>query len=204
MLISVHGTIGAGKTTIINYLKDRGVTTFCEPVEEWKDELIALYTAVTPQEKEQAIIGIQDAAYKNMLNIYNCIKEDPNKIYFIERSCWDTFSIFVPLNQELYLNKKIYDYHIERAEKLEKLFETVTPNRVKIFVRTTLEKAIHRTKNRNDGFDIDVAYQERLFNLHEEAFEKCKNDNNVVNIDNSEDKMQNELGKFNAINILCT
>lgn len=203
MLISVHGTIGAGKTTIINHLKSKGVTAFCEPVDEWSKELLALYTAVTPLEKEQAIIGIQDAAYKNMLNIYNEIKKEPNKIYFIERSCWDTYSIFVPLNKDLYLNKKIYDFHIERAEKLEKLFETVTPNRVKIFVRTTLEKAITRTKNRNDGFDIDVNYQKRLFNLHESAFEKCKRDENIVNIDNSEDKMQHELGKFNAINMLC-
>lgn len=198
MLISVHGTIGAGKTTIINKLAGANVITFCEPVDDWKNELLALYTAVTPEEKEKAIIGIQDAVYYNMERIYDAIKQDPNKIYFIERSCWDSYSIFIPLNKDLYLDKNVYQAHIERAVELEEKFKLLVPKRIKVFIHTTCNDAIRRTKNRGDGFDIDVYYQSRLHALHEEAFAKHINDNDVIYIDNSEEKKGDELGKFDV------
>ena len=195
MLISIHGTIGAGKTTIIKRLSGLNIVTFSEPVDEWKEELLALYTAETAEEKEKAIIGIQNAVYDNMVKIYNTIKESPDKYYFIERSCWDTYSIFVPLNEDLYLDKKIYQQHIDRAKELERLFDTVTQKRIKIFVTTTLQKAIQRTKNRGDGFDIDVEYQRKLFELHEKAFAEHKDDKGVIFVDNSHEIDAEDLKK---------
>lgn len=170
---SLHGTIGAGKSTILSYLeKELNVVIIPEPVKEWGDALNEFY-----ENKKGSVEKLQLTILDSMEKIYDNImqlqKEGVKSVY-IERSPWDVINIFMPSNKHKFESEEKYNEIVDKFAELGQRLAKNVKSRKMIYVRVDLATAIKRVKNR--GEDIDEKYQRILLKSHEDSI----NDNFII------------------------
>ncbi len=131
--VEIEGNIGAGKSSIISCLHDKGYTVIKEPLSHFSNyfghnPLVNVY--VTPQ-SDAAIV--QDFIIKTSHDYYNDIfsqdfREPGQEYLFTDRS-FDSVKTFIELYYDLgYINSYAKDYLFRRYTKIQ------TPNRFNVKV----------------------------------------------------------------------
>lgn len=179
MRISIGGSIGSGKSTILQMLKANGYDVFFEPVDEWK-HISKFY-----EDKKRWAFTFQ-------IEVLNSFTSCPNKKTTIcERSPWESYHIFAKTLltsgdmtvDEFELYKNLYDKFAWKPD----LF---------IYLRTDPSICMERIKLRNRLCEasIDLEYLKTLHTLYDSIYLR----NAVcINANNHEDNVFNDV--LNAI-----
>lgn len=152
MRISVGGSIGSGKSTILERLKENGHNVFFEPIESWK-HLEKFYL-----DKKRWGFTFQI----EVLNSFSVCESSNNII--CERSPWESYNIFAKLLSESgYLTGdefSLYESMYRRTSWKPDLF---------IYLKTDAEVCLERVRKRNRNCEnvIDASYLEKLNILYE-------------------------------------
>lgn len=212
MKIYIEANIGAGKSTFIHLLKNKlkhnnKYSFVLEPVEVWKHKY-----------KNKENNNILDLFYNNVSrwsytfqmtafmtriqSIQQKIEENPNNIFFIERSIYTDKNCFAKLCYQNNLMDKIeWELYNDCFLWLEKTID-VKPD-IYLYLYLKPEKCLERIKKRNreEEINITLEYLTQLHNKHEIWMEEnIKKGVNVIKINVEEDFEENEFIFLNHCN----
>jgi deoxyadenosine/deoxycytidine kinase len=176
-IITVDGNIGAGKTTILNYIHTNyNINIDLEPIEKWKSYL--------------------DNIYLNNSNYFNFqirvwmdrtwIQEKSNNLLLMERSPYFINNTF---NTYIYNNNLITENEQNIINELYEKSKIIWNSKYYIYLYSNPKKCYDRIikRGRINELDISPIYLEKIHLLHEKAYENIKNNieykNNVICID---------------------
>lgn len=156
MRISIGGSIGSGKSTVLKKLQECGYDVFFEPIEEW-EHLAEFY-----RDKSRWAFTFQ---VEVLHSFTKCC--DSDKIIICERSPWESDKIFsktlvedgsMSMN-EYNLFKKIYEQLAWKPD-------------IFIYLKTTPDICMKRImeRNRNCESTISMEYLEHLHNTYENIY----------------------------------
>jgi len=172
VLITIDGNIGAGKSTILKFLKDvANINTDPEPVDEWEPFLIDMYK----NNKD---------GFEFQVKVWNdrCFnqKYNSNGITCIERSPLFQWNVFTKAN---YYNGKLSDIQYNLLNDLYN-FPSYKPD-LYIYLRTDPLKCIERIgiRDRNCESDIDTTYITQIHDLHEKTYNEINEYKHCVDIE---------------------
>lgn len=170
MKISIGGSIGCGKSTILDRLKKDGYAVFFEPLDEWK-HLPKFY-----ENKERWSFTFQ----MEVLNSFQKLKHEGEQCVVCERSPWESYHIFSKMLLE---NGCMTPGEFELFERLyDKL--AWKPD-LFIYLRTTPETCQERIRKRERPCEtsIDIEYLKRLHEKYEALYARgivCVDANRTV------------------------
>jgi deoxyadenosine/deoxycytidine kinase len=173
MIVSVEGNIGAGKSSLLEELEIRGLNTFKEPLDEWKEWLDRFYT-----DRNRWAFSMQ----MKVLSSFARDRFPTSGVCVIERSCLSCKQVF---GQLLYnqgnLGEKEWDLYRKFCDLV-----SWSPDLI-IYVDTPPEVCISRIKERSrSGEDtIDVPYLGRLDFQYGNMLKYYKGD--VLRVDGTKD-----------------
>lgn len=178
---TIHGAIGAGKSTVLSIIKEdskphplkgRYFTTavnekfgtvafFPEPVDEWKDTLSKFYKdkETNTAEIQHVILGSQGRQIQEI----NEIRDKVDTI-LLERSPWDARNIFVELNKENLSEEEYKEITFECDQLLDKLGKVT-----QVHVVCQKDQMVERVLNRGllDGVPAEEDSIPYLFQVQE-------------------------------------
>jgi len=157
MRVSFGGSIGSGKSTVLNMLKQDGYNVFFEPIDEW-NHLSKFY-----ENKKRWSFTFQ-------IEVLNSFVQCPNDGYVLcERSPWESYHIFTKMLVEN------GDMSVDELELFNKLYENIAwkPD-LFIYLRTTPEVCMERIIKRNRACEssIDVPYLRSIHDLYDKMYER--------------------------------
>ena len=174
-IITIDGNIGAGKSTILNYLHTNyNIYVDLEPIDKWKPFL--------------------DNMYKNKKNYFNfqvrvwldrswIQEKEGNNNIIMERS---------PLFIKNTFNKYMFDNELTTSQEnniINELYQNtdnIWKSNYFIYIRSSPDKCLERIlkRGRENELDITIDYLRAIHNLHEETYKKAVNDGlNIIMID---------------------
>jgi len=172
VLITIDGNIGAGKSTILKFLKDvANINADLEPVDEWEPFLVDMYKNNKDGFEFQVKVWTDRCFNQNY---------DSDSITCIERSPLFQWNVFTKAN---YYNGKLSDRQYNLLNNLYD-FPSYKPD-LYIYLRTDPLKCIERIKvrDRNSESDIDTAYITQIHDLHEKTYNEIKEYKHCVEIE---------------------
>jgi deoxyadenosine/deoxycytidine kinase len=165
-IISIDGNIGAGKSTVLKYLRTKyNHTIDLEPVDDWLPFLHDVY------KNNKDAFEFQIKVWTDrMFDTYY----QPNTKTLVERSGHFQWHVFTKYSLET-------DKLTDRQYTILKTLYDKAPTQpdAYIYLRTTPEetfKRIHK-RNRNCESDIDLPYIEKLHDMHENAYQDLLDEN---------------------------
>lgn len=163
-IISVHGSIGAGKSTYIDHLQDtnENIQVFKEPIHLWQKYLDEFYK----NHSVYTLLNLQDCILFTMNNMIMNIKNSNNSLIVIERSPMDSV-LFLRTNRHL-LSDDQYMHYFTLYHNLEKELARIGV-RERIYIRN--RNHIERVESRGDV--IDEKYQKEINDLYEDQYRCC-------------------------------
>lgn len=173
-IITIDGNIGAGKTSVLNYLhRNYKIPVDLEPVENWSSYLSDLY------ENNENIFKFQIRVWLD-----RCwIQEKSNTVILVERSPRFIQNVFIDIAEEQkILSSKEKHLLMDLHKKTDKLWE----NNIYIYLKSNPENCCKRIKKRNRVCEKNITddYINDLHKKHEELYNKMKNDNHdIISID---------------------
>ena len=187
MIITIDGNIGAGKSTVLEYLKAQGNNTSykidLEPVNDWTPFLIDMYK----NNKD---------AFEFQIKVWTdrCFKPDytsqKDRVHCVERSPHFQWNVFALAN---YKNGKLNE---RQMDVLEDLYERpcYTPD-LSIYLVSDPSRCMRRIEGRNRECENDISeeYIRHLHDLHEYAYTSIRNKHKVCVF--IEHKTQEEIGE---------
>ena len=182
MKIVIDGNIGCGKSTLIQKLKDYGITVYGEPVEEWTEWLKLFYN-----DPKSYSFGFQLQVLKSHLK-----NGDKSKEGVFERSPLSCQKVFGEILYETGNLKKI---EMELLNDFINSFGWI-PHKV-FYLRCNPQVCFDRIQERNrDGEDlITLEYLDNIHNKYEQLY--YYNDTNfivhTIDANNSIDIIFNEI-----------
>lgn len=173
-IITIDGNIGAGKTTILNYLHTNyNIYIDLEPVDKWKPFL--------------------DDIYNNKKNYFNFqirvwldrswIQEKDNTTIIMERSPYFIRNTF---NKYMATNNLINKQENNIIQELYNKTDLIWKSDFYIYIRSTPENCLERIykRGRENEKEITLEYLKAIHKLHEEAYEDAiENKMKVIIID---------------------
>ena len=160
--ISIEGSIGSGKTTVVNKLNEeyfhKDVGIFREPIEEWGPYLELFYN----NKKRYAFLS-QVRINTSFLNIYNKVQKTDTAI--TERSSFSAKHIF---GKMLYDKDIMTDKEYYLCNELIDLTQHKIPDYF-IYLKTDPFISYNRIIERGDK-PIDINYLQNLSNYHDKTF----------------------------------
>lgn len=196
-IISIEGNIGSGKTTLFSVLKnklDPNIYIFInEPVDIWlsiKDKQGENILEKFYKDQYKYSFSFQMMAYISRLHIIKkTIKENPNKIIIIERSCLTDKNVFAKM---LYNDDKIEEicYKIYLMW-FDEFLEDIAINKF-IYLNTQASICFDRIQKRSRGGEnnIQSEYLDRCHNYHIDWLSQVSNklelNGNIEFIDNND------------------
>ena len=197
-VLSIEGNIGSGKSTIINFLKEKYKDSsdfifLPEPVDQWeqikdKDNNTILSKFYNDQKKYS--FAFQMMAYISRLELLRkAIQENPSKIIITERSLFTDKFVFA---QMLYDDHKMEEIEYQIYNKWFHSFIDLAPLHKLIYLKTDPEISFKRIIKRNrDGENaIPFDYIKNCHSYHNHMYEvmdcqkkiiDCTNDFNQDN-----------------------
>ena len=190
MIITIEGSIGAGKSTLINKLKnlfhDNDEIIFLdEPIKLWEsiadDNENILQKFYNNQTKYsfafQILTGITI-----LKNIKDTLKENPKAIIIMERSVYTGKCIF---SKMLYDNKHIEDVEMQTYLMwYDQYASDFEPDAI-IYLDTSPKICKERIqiRNRTGEKDISIKYLKQCHQYHQTMCKFFHNSNNIITID---------------------
>jgi deoxyadenosine/deoxycytidine kinase len=175
VILSIEGNIGAGKSTLINYLKKNlhsadyvPIVYVDEPVEEWNSvrsdddkPMLELFYA----DPKRYAFSFQMMAYISRLsNLSTIVKNNPHSIIVTERSLLTDYHVFA---------KMLHDSHDITTEeyaiycKWFHHFNTYPVSGI-IYLKCSPEKALeHCVKRNRPGENLSLEYLQKLQESHD-------------------------------------
>lgn len=191
MLISLEGNIGSGKSTIIEILKNlnsNDIVFVDEPVKEWTnitDDSGTNALQLFYEDQKENSFWFQILAYITRLrNLFDTIKNNPDKIIICERSIYTDKNVFASMLYESGMIKQIewktYLYWFDTFKEQTKLD-------LILYVNTNPEECLARINKRNrveEQNKISLEYLQNCNNKHNEWINTT--DTKIINIDGHE------------------
>jgi deoxyadenosine/deoxycytidine kinase len=178
-VLSIEGNIGSGKSTIINFLKEKYKNSsdfifLPEPVDQWeqikdKDNNTILSKFYNDQKKYS--FAFQMMAYISRLELLRkAIQENPSKIIITERSLFTDKFVFA---QMLYDDHKMEEIEYQIYNKWFHSFIDLAPLHKLIYLKTDPEISFKRIIKRNrDGENgIPFDYIKNCHSYHNHMYE---------------------------------
>jgi deoxyadenosine/deoxycytidine kinase len=187
-IITIDGNIGAGKTSILNYLHTNyNINVDLEPIDKWKPYLDNIYI-----EKKDY--------FKFLIRIWldrSWIQEkNKSSLVIMERSPYFIRNTF---------NKLTYDMELINVNEnniINELYDKtdiIWKSNYFIYLRSSPEKCLEKIYNRGreNEMDISLEYLKNIHEYHEKAFENLKDKKIVIDVDNkSLQEISNEIYEF--------
>lgn len=152
MRISIGGSIGSGKSTILKKLQDDSYNVFFEPIDDW-NHIAKFYT-----DKKRWSFTFQ-------IEVLNSFTNCPDEgLVVCERSPWESYNIF----SKMLVDEG--DMTVDEFELYDKVYKSIAwkPD-VFIYLQTTPQTCYDRIqkRNRNCENNIDISYLNNLHRLYE-------------------------------------
>lgn len=191
-VLSIEGNIGSGKSTIINFLKEKYKDSsdfifLPEPVDQWeqikdKDNNTILSKFYNDQKKYS--FAFQMMAYISRLELLRkAIQENPSKIIITERSLFTDKFVFA---QMLYDDHKMEEIEYQIYNKWFHSFIDLAPLHKLIYLKTDPEISFKRIIKRNrDGENgIPFDYIKNCHSYHNHMYEVMDCQKKIINCTN--------------------
>lgn len=179
MIITIDANIGAGKSTVMEWLKrEKGCTISVEPVDKWTPYLHEMYHLGRGVFEFQVRVWL-DRGWPDT-------NEAENRIVVMERSPLFQKKVFIPINAEL--NRLTAREAHSLSEMYDITFNLWQPDKY-IYLRSNPEKCAERIlrRCRDTEADIPLSYLRRLHELHESTYEWI-DQLNVLNESNADNE----------------
>jgi deoxyadenosine/deoxycytidine kinase len=190
-IITIDGNIGAGKTTILNYLhKYKGYQIDLEPIERWKLFLDNIYI----NKKDYFNFHIRVWLDRAWIQEKDC-----KSIIFMERSPYFIRNTF---NLNDFNNNNINQEEFNVINEMYNKTDNIWKSNLHIYLRTSPEKCLNRIKERGreNEMNITLKYLEEIHNLHEDAYNQgLKRNTNVIMIDINDKSIQEIVDEIISI-----
>lgn len=177
-VITIDGNIGAGKTSVLNYLhRNHKIPVDLEPVENWTTYLTEMY------DKQENVFKFQIRVWLDRCWIQEkCAKTT----ILMERSPRFIQGVFINMAEE---QKIITPREKELLMDLHKKTDKLWENNVYIYLRANPENCCKRIKKRNRSCEKQITdeYINALHDKHENLYEEMKKNNEhitCIDIDN--------------------
>ena len=186
-IITIDGNIGAGKTTILNYLHTNyNIYVDLEPIEKWKPFLDNMYN----NKKNHFNFQIRVWLDRSWIQ-----EKEGNSNIIMERS---PFFISHTFNKYMYEKNLITSQENNIICELYKKTNVIWKSNYFIYLRSSPEKCLERilTRGRENELDITIDYLRDIHNLHEETYQKAYNKGYNIIVINVENKSLEEISQI--------
>lgn len=174
-IITIDGNIGAGKTTILNYIHaNHNIYIDLEPIDKWKPFLDDIYV------NKQKFFNFQIRVWLDRSWIQ---EKDNNSVIVMERSPYFIRNTF---NQSMMNNNLINLQENTIMNELYDKTDIIWKSNYYIYIRSSPEKCLERImeRGRENEMAIDIDYLTEIHNLHEETYLKgISEGRNIICID---------------------
>ena len=181
-IITIDGNIGAGKSTILNYLhSNHNIYVDLEPIDKWKSFLDNIYT------NKKNYFNFQVRVWLDRSWIQ---EKDMNTTIIMERSPYFIRNTF---NNNL-INTQEYNIINELYDKTDIIWKS----NYFIYIRSNPQKCLERIlkRGRDNEKEISIEYLNDIHNLHEETYEKAIENNIKVLCIDIENKSLEEIAEL--------
>lgn len=174
-IITIDGNIGAGKTTILNYIHaNHNIYIDLEPIDKWKPFLDDIYI------NRQKFFNFQIRVWLDRSWIQ---EKDNNSTIVMERS---PFFIRNTFNQSMINNNLINPQEGIIINELYDKTDIIWNSNYYIYIKSSPQQCLERIieRGRDNEMSIDINYLTEIHNLHEESYQKAlKEGRNIICID---------------------
>lgn len=216
ILISIEGNIGSGKSTFLNYLKQKyhnnsSVIFMDEPVDEWQNikdkngnDILELFY----NDKEKYAFSFQMLAFISRYKLLNdVIHQNKSKIIISERSLFTDEYVFA---QMLYDSKHIKDVEFQIYKKWVLAFSELIPNQI-IYIANDPIVSLNRISVRSRKGENNISedylnschiYHQNMMNAIKEKYSaSCE----IITFDGNIDifKMKDTFDKWDKSLNIC-
>jgi len=190
-IITIDGNIGAGKTTILNYIHyNHNIFIDLEPIENWKPFLNDIYINKTKYFNFQIRVWLDRSFIQ---------EKDNNSIIIMERSPYFIRNTF---NKYIGINNLINSQENNIMEELYDKTDIIWKSNYYIYIRSSPEKCLERInkRGRENESEITLEYLKEIHILHEKTYnEAIKKGMNIILIDienKTLEEIANEILKY--------
>ena len=174
-IITNDGNIGAGKTTILNYIHaNHNIYIDLEPIDKWKPFLDDIYV------NKQKFFNFQIRVWLDRSWIQ---EKDNNSVIVMERSPYFIRNTF---NQSMMNNNLINLQENTIMNELYDKTDIIWKSNYYIYIRSSPEKCLERImeRGRENEMAIDIDYLTEIHTLHEKTYLKgISEGRNIICID---------------------
>jgi len=186
-IITIDGNIGAGKSTILNYLhSNHNIYVDLEPIDKWKTFLDNIYT------NKKNYFNFQVRVWLDRSWIQ---EKDINTNIIMERS---PFFIRNTFNKYMYDNSLITIQENNIINELYDKTDIIWKSNYFIYIRSNPESCMERIlkRGRENEKEITIEYLNEIHNLHEETYEKAIENNMKILCIDIENKSLEEIAEI--------
>lgn len=156
-LLFLDGLIGAGKSTILEKYKNMGITTLCEPVDEWVQSgmLAKFYINRNYYEWQKYVLtSFIDYIYRNLHEGF----------IIVERGHVSAFKVFTYMNRDK-MTQDQYNELVDIYESFDKRLRMDGYMYDHIMLDTDIDTCMERIeiRNRENESNIEKSYQKSLY-----------------------------------------
>lgn len=202
-VFSIEGNIGAGKSTLIDILKqklynDDSIIFVSEPLDMWQtiqDENGVNMLTKFYEDQDKYAFSFQVMAFATrLLKMKNEMKRKPNaKIIICERSLEADYNIFAKM---LHDDGKIETINYNVYLQFYELYKDEFPTKGLIYINASPETCQTRinTRNRSGEESIPIEYLQKCHEYHEKWISNYERKENlmIINTDNNMNDICNE------------
>ncbi len=174
-IITIDGNIGAGKTTILNYIHaNHNIYIDLEPIDKWKPFLDDIYI------NKKKFFNFQIRVWLDRSWIQ---EKDNNSTIVMERS---PYFIRHTFNEYMAENSNINPQESNILNELYDKTDIIWKSNYYIYIRSSPSKCLERIikRGRDNEVSIDLDYLTDIHNLHELAYQKAlEEERNIICID---------------------
>ena len=174
-IITIDGNIGAGKTTILNYIHaNHNIYVDLEPIDKWKPFLDDIYI------NKRKFFNFQIRVWLDRSWIQ---EKDNNSTIVMERS---PYFIRHTFNEYMAENHNVNPQESNILNELYDKTDIIWKSNYYIYIRSSPSKCLERIikRGRENEMNIDLDYLTDIHNLHEFAYHKALEEGrNIVCID---------------------
>jgi len=174
-IITIDGNIGAGKSTILNYLHNNyNIYIDLEPLDKWKPFLDNIYN------NKKNYFNLQVRVWLDRSWIQ---EKDINSSIIMERSPYFIRNTF---NKYMYENQLITKQENIIINELYDKTDIIWKSNYFIYIRSSPENCYERImkRGRDNEKEISLSYLQAIHDLHEEALKEAQKEGfNIICID---------------------
>jgi deoxyadenosine/deoxycytidine kinase len=169
-LLSVEGSIGAGKTTFLAVLESMGHRVIYEPVDEWSTETIGGCSMLEHYYKDKSKYGFAFQMYvlqSRVKRMNDVISQHPNAVIITERCPLTDYHVFATMMHQRGIIDD-YSFHVYKRW-FEFMKGVIPPIDGVVYLRVSPETCVKRIVQRarqGEGL-IDLGYLHDLHTRHE-------------------------------------